>query len=201
MAKLMTPLQLFRGLPYESFIGGWFIDESICDELIDFHKNSSNKVDGKQEEDGKLIINKNIKDSTDVGIWPKDFSKYECIDFYMKNVFECLRRYGEKYPYAVSVPRFGIKDSLNIQYYKPGGGYKRWHFENGSIRHLKRHLVFMTYLNDVEDGGTEFYYQNICTPAKKGLTVIWPATWTHIHKGQITKKNEKYIATGWFEFE
>ena len=92
-------------------------------------------------------------------------------------------------------------NSLNIQFYKPGGGYKKWHFENGSELFLKRNLVFMTYLNDVENGGTEFFYQKLTLPAKKGLTVIWPAYWTHLHKGQISKKYEKYIATGWFEFE
>jgi hypothetical protein len=33
----------------------------------------------------------------------------------------------------------------------------------------------MTYLNDVDDGGTDFLYQKLTTPAKKGLTLIWPA--------------------------
>jgi hypothetical protein len=59
----------------------------------------------------------------------------------------------------------------------------------------------MTYLNDVPNGGTEFLYQNIKLPAIKGLTTIWPAYWTHTHKGQISKEHEKYIATGWFQFE
>jgi hypothetical protein len=63
-----------------------------------------------------------------------------------------------------------------------------------------RVLVFMTYLNDVEDGGTIFKYQNITMPAKKGLTVIWPAHFSHVHKGQITNKGEKYIVTGWYNF-
>ena len=62
----------------------------------------------------------------------------------------------------------------------------------------RRSLVFMTYLNDVEDGGTEFLYQNLTIPAKKGLTLIWPAFFTHTHKGQISKTKEKYIVTGWF---
>jgi hypothetical protein len=59
----------------------------------------------------------------------------------------------------------------------------------------------MTYLNDVEDGGTEFKYQNIISPAKKGLTLLWPVDWTHTHKGQISKTKEKYIITGWLSFE
>ncbi len=55
----------------------------------------------------------------------------------------------------------------------------------------------MTYLNDVPDGGTNFKYQNITSPAKKGLTLFWPSDFTHIHKGQISETSEKYIITGW----
>ena len=36
--------------------------------------------------------------------------------------------------------------------------------------------------------------------AKKGKTIIFPAIWTHTHKGEITKNQEKYIITGWFNF-
>ena len=35
---------------------------------------------------------------------------------------------------------------LNIQHYKPTGGYKVFHFENGLKNTINRHLVFMTYL-------------------------------------------------------
>ena len=61
-------------------------------------------------------------------------------------------------------------------------------------------LVFMTYLNDVLDGGTEFKYQKLITKAKKGLTLIWPSDFTHTHKGQISNTSEKYIITGWFSY-
>lgn len=57
----------------------------------------------------------------------------------------------------------------------------------------------MTYLNDVQNGGTEFLYQKITTKAKKGLTLIWPSDFTHTHRGQICDKT-KYIITGWFDF-
>lgn len=82
-----------------------------------------------------------------------------------------------------------------------GGGFKEYHFENdGSFDKGARNLVFMTYLNNVEDGGTQFYYQDITVPAIKGLTVIWPSYWTHTHKGVISKTQEKTIITGWYSF-
>ena len=58
----------------------------------------------------------------------------------------------------------------------------------------------MTYLNDVDDGGTEFLYQKITIPAKKGLTIVWPTQWTHTHRGQISHTKEKRIITGWYNF-
>jgi hypothetical protein len=59
----------------------------------------------------------------------------------------------------------------------------------------------MTYLNDVDEAGeTEFLYQEIKFKPKKGLTLIWPADWTHTHRGIPSLSEEKYIITGWFNF-
>jgi hypothetical protein len=90
-------------------------------------------------------------------------------------------------------------DKINlIQYYPPNGGFKVWHFENQHPSVITRTLVYMLYLNDIENGGTEWLYQNIKLNAVKGDLVIWPAGFTHKHRGVVTNK-EKYIATGWFE--
>ena len=59
----------------------------------------------------------------------------------------------------------------------------------------------MTYLNDVRDGGeTEFFHQNLRVAARRGLTLIWPADWTHTHRGIVSPTEEKIIVTGWFSF-
>ena len=59
----------------------------------------------------------------------------------------------------------------------------------------------MTYLNNVEDKGqTEFYYQKLNVKPEKGLTLIWPAEWTHTHRGNKVIKGTKYMITGWMCF-
>jgi hypothetical protein len=64
-----------------------------------------------------------------------------------------------------------------------------------------RHLVFMTYLNDVTDGGeTEFFYQKLKVKPEKGLTLIWGADWTFTHRGITSPTQTKYIVTGWFNY-
>lgn len=186
--------------PYNSFIGGWYIPNKICDDLIKyFKKNKEKHVQGRSGYDnGSFIVNKKVKDSVDLGIDPI-FSDYPIND-YMKNLQNCLNEYLKMYPEASNCDRFNINEVYNIQYYSPGGGFKKWHHETGAKNTFKRHLVFMTYLNNVGNCGTEFKYQKIKVKCKKGLTLIWPTCFTHTHRGIISKKNEKYIITGWFSY-
>ena len=52
-----------------------------------------------------------------------------------------------------------------------------------------------------KNAGTEFYYfPDLKIQARKGLTLIWPAGWTHTHRGVVSNVDEKYIVTGWFSF-
>ena len=85
----------------------------------------------------------------------------------------------------------------------PGQGYHKWHCENaGDNFSLKRHLTFMTYLNDVTDSGeTAWKFQNEKVKPEKGLTVIWPTAWMFTHRGVSSQTQTKYIATGWYNFK
>jgi len=181
--------------PYNSFIGGWIIDENICDDMITQFNNNKDRVKPGVYGNINIKEDRSVKHSKDLTLKPN-----EMIPDYIKALEGCLLRYTERYSYVKGLSWFGLKDNFNIQYYPPGGGYKEWHCERGSKDLIGRVLVFMTYLNDVPDGGTKFFYQGITTPAKKGLTLIWPAEWTHTHCGEITEKYEKYITTGWFDF-
>ena len=61
-----------------------------------------------------------------------------------------------------------------------------------------REFVIITYLNDDFDGGeTEFLYQGIRVKPEKGKTVIFPASYTHMHRGNPPIGGTKYIATTW----
>ena len=78
-------------------------------------------------------------------------------------------------------------------------GYKEWHCEQGPCDFSSRRiLAWMFYLNDAKCG-TEFAYFPTIN-AKMGRLVIWPSSWTHLHKGVIPNKGVKYIATGWVEY-
>lgn len=95
--------------------------------------------------------------------------------------------------------------SVNLQKYEKGqGGYFHWHSEHfpdpsdPQQDSLHRTLVWMFYLNDVEEGGeTEFFYQKIKSKPKKGSLVIFPSDFTHTHRGQKPISDDKYIFTSW----
>ena len=89
-----------------------------------------------------------------------------------------------------------MRELPQIQWYKPKEGFYTWHIDAAHDL-CDRALVFMTYLNDVDDGGTEFMHQNVITQAVKGKTVLFPAGLTHLHRGRISQTQDKYIITGW----
>ena len=87
------------------------------------------------------------------------------------------------------------------KYNPPTQGYHGWHQDWGRVResYSRRMLVDMTYLNDVEEGGeTEWYHQKLKVKPKQGTMVVWPAYFTHMHKGHIPISNSKYIMNKWF---
>lgn len=91
--------------------------------------------------------------------------------------------------------------SFKIQKTKVGGGYHSWHYESGNRDNCIRLLTWILYLNDIEDGGeTEFLYQHMRVKPKQGTLIMWPAAFTHTHRGNPPLKEDKYIVTGWTEF-
>jgi len=184
-----------------SFIGAWILsDLKICDDIVSYFQLKDGKVEGEIGHNRE--VNKAIKDSLDLIVTPENFS-HPIIAKYLVALREVAARYTEKYQAAGLVNAWSVTENINIQYYKPTAGYKEWHTERigKMLPSANRHLVFMTYLNDVSDeGGTEFYYQRLRVQPRKGLTLIWPVDWTHLHRGVVSPSEEKYIITGWFDF-
>jgi hypothetical protein len=179
----------------KNFIRGNFINNTLlCDEIIDFHKQSNKKFLGTIAKNGSFV-DTNIKDSTDCHL------ENPLYDLYYAELHKIVEDYLSTFPYAYCNGSWGIVQNINVQHYAPGQGFKAWHCERGGTEVANRHLVFMTYLNDVTDGGeTEFYYQELKIRPEKGLTLIWPSDWTYTHRGIPSLTQEKYIATGWFDF-
>jgi len=180
----------------ETFIDSWGLkDPSLCDDLIKYFKRSKDKRPGIFSE-GRY--DKKSKDSTDVPI--KDASSPVIIN-YLNQLTQLLELYKHKYKFINDCNRWNILFPLSIQSYKPKQGYRVWHYERDGFENCHRMLVFMTYLNDVTEGGeTEWYYQKLKLKPKKGLTVFWPTDFNFTHRGVPSLTRHKYIITGWFGY-
>ena len=174
-------------------------DISICDRLIEHHNKAEKHLGVTASIDGNFTENKEIKDSEDCYL----DSTMEMFHEYGKAIQKVTNNYIAKFPFSAFYSPWGIAEKINIQKYPENGGYKKWHTERIGAQGLvgTRHLVFMTYLNDVELGGeTEFFHQQLKIKPQKGLSVIFPAEWTFTHRGIPAPNEIKYIVTGWYGF-
>lgn len=121
--------------------------------------------------------------------------------------FDGLQKCYEEYTSNFSVLTDGkIRASImKMQRTSPGGGYHVWHGEQGGGDHASRVLVYMLYLNSLkpeEAGETEFLYQQTRIAPQENTMIVWPAAFTHAHRGNtVFGNNSKYIVTGWFYYD
>ena len=184
-----------------NFIGIWNLgNNELCKNIINFfEKNIDLQKDGTTG-DGKKT---ELKKTTDINIHPNNLKeeKFVHIKEYIKALHNCYLDYQEQWPFlkdkinTVDIPTF------NIQRYNPGDHFSHVHTERSSLNSLHRVFAWMTYLNNVDDGGnTHFTHYDLKIKPEIGKTLIWPAEWTHAHCGEILNSGVKYIITGWMHF-
>ena len=197
----MKKVILGQGNLSPNFIGSWTIEPTlICDDLVGYFENNIAKQAIGSIGNG---INLEGKDSIDISIHPKEviLPGNEVFKAYFDKLFDCYKAYIDEWPFLKPISQNLEIGSFNLQRYKPGQHFKKIHTERSGIDSLHRIFAFMTYLNNVEEGGsTYFKHYDLEIQPQQGLTLIWPAEWTHAHKGNILKKGSKYIITGWLNF-
>ena len=107
---------------------------------------------------------------------------------------DCYLMYAKKY----TIPSIMSK-SFKIHRVLPSGGYHEWHIEHG-YNHPYRALAWMVILESPQSGGeTQFLHQSLrVVPVVVQLT-IWPAGFTHRHRGNPPLEGQKTYITGWFD--
>ena len=175
-----------------------------CKFIRDYHDSDDYLLSIRQE--GKTLgdtVQKHWKDSHDRYMAMYIDGAYQnngINNIIAKSIKEHIEKYKEENPELNLLDKWVIRDNYNLQKYSPGGGYHILHCENYNTgNHRTNILAWMYYLNTVrEGGGTYFSNFDLTVNAEEGRLVIWPAYWTHFHKGIVSKTYDKYIATGWF---
>ena len=188
------------------FIGDFSIDSQVCDRLVELHRACDRKglvKRGGLGRAGQVVTDTAKKDSYDIAVdhIPESLQGEYGVPQYYQELQRCLQQYTEQHPLLKQVGVFKVTESPSIQHYRPGGGFKLEHFERACLAASSRMLVWMTFLNDVtEGGGTRFVYQQETFDARRGRTLIWPTDFTHTHVGVVSASQHKYIITGWFNY-
>lgn len=146
----------------------------------------------------------NTKDDTSIMISPSielDWDPRFIISFHDRFYDYIYPLYNIQYP-ILQILRKHKSKFIKIQKTCPTQGYHIWHCEHDGMQGANdRILSWILYLNDVEEGGeTEFLYQSLRFKPKTGTFIIFPAHFTHTHRGNPPLSGVKYVATGWIEF-
>ena len=191
---------------HEQFIGVYenVFSKEYCDSVIQYFEkmDAAGFAKNRQQQDN---VAKSLKD--DLAVYPINEVSigFHSCDSLMTVLNDGI--WGSCYPeYANQY--WSLKDldphkiySLKVQKTEPGQGYHVWHCESAGRETCNKLLAWTLYLNDVKEGGeTEFLFQHIRVKPKTGTLLIWPAGFTHIHRGNSPLSNTKYIVTGWIEF-
>ena len=183
------------------FIGCWNLENNkLCNEITQFFENNK-----ELQIQGITSYSKDLKakKTTDIPVNPHDLKnpKFEVLKQYMDELYKCFIDYQNQWPFLKSVIKVVDVPGFNIQKYSRGDHFALLHSERTTLDTLHRLFAWMTYLNDVDDGGqTNFNHYGIKIKPETGKTLIWPAEWTHAHTGEILKSGTKYIVTGWMNF-
>lgn len=188
-----------------NFIGIFnnIISPAECQEFIEYFKTmkSMNLVYNRQElkdgaphsksDESAFILE---KQSIPIG------KKNPMLSGFLDKFWNCYTEYVDQYSILADSEIHGIV-SARLQKTLPGQGYHRWHYESSDTQTSTRLIAWTLFLNDVADGGeTEFLYLSQRVEPKQGRLIIWPAGFTHTHRGNPPLLGEKYILTGWLEF-
>jgi hypothetical protein len=174
------------------------ISKETCQEIIELFENSDNHP-------GRTVsgLDNSVKRTFEVNIVGNEWSK---IDNILCNCLtNALIDYGNQIIKVCNnniilcyLNNNRITDTgYQIQKYIKYDGFYDWHNDN-IINHQtsQRIISFIWYLNDIEEGGETLFYNGKIKP-EAGKLLLFPATWTYNHKGNMPKSHDKYIITGW----
>jgi len=166
-----------------------------CKEVIDYFEGNV-----PLQHEGFLGQDKRIQ-NTEITIDMRDSQWQPLVDGLVKGIAEYKKDYihldnnmspWRLFPYS------------QIMRYKPGEVYNFEHCEHGKTNDgsgLSRIIAWQINLNTIENqGGTWFNYYDHTIKPEAGSLTFWPAGWTHMHRGLKSPDKNKYIITGWYNF-
>jgi hypothetical protein len=109
-----------------------------------------------------------------------------------------VKLYTDKFPEIYYTKDKWFLNEVRVKHFKPKKYFKSWHSEHG-IESPLRILVVQIYLSN-HNCGTKFF-NGETIKSEKGKLAVWPAYFTHTHKGEPCPDNkDRYLLSGYYSF-
>ena len=188
------------GVQLDNYIGVFdnLITGADCQRIINRFEDICRTTDFRTISDGAQQFEHGKLGRSDKSLFFEQVAQEEN-NFIQNAVGNAVQIYGKEY--------IGLQNQqmasfvCKVQRTESSGGYHVWHHEHaGHIGAMRRILVWILYLSTHEESGeTEFLQQGVRVKPQAGRLVLWPASYTHPHRGNPVYNETKYIATGWYE--
>lgn len=168
----------------------------LCSKLID----SFNSLARFQQRNGRGV-RAGLDDSAWTELDVSRLSDAPFLSFFRQLVSQALHRYNADVGLPIAVPDSPLLSPLILKRYRAGNEEKfQTHFD--SINEVcDRYLVFLWYLNDVENGGqTWFPGLHTGVAPRAGRLLMFPPYWMYAHQGQASPDQDKYILSTYLRF-
>jgi hypothetical protein len=191
----------------DNFIGVFenAVSKEYCEQVIEHYNQMErmNKTFSRQQLEG---VSKMFKDTKSYSLLDDKDSQVVHGNGLIASTFanalgNANQEYGNKYGILGAVATYQVSETIKIQKTEPSEGYHVWHCEHCAIAYGRRMMQAILYLNDVEEGGeTEFLYFSKRVKPKQGTLLLFPASFTHTHRGNPPLSGTKYIMNTWLEY-
>ena len=147
-------------------------------------------------------LNTDVKRTFEVKIQGDVWKEYD--DILCKSLYRAVDDYSiqliNKCNNTTLTDKTLTDSGYQIQKYIKYDGFYKWHSdERINNEKSSRTITFLWYLNDIDEGGETYFYNGKVKP-EAGKLILFPATWTYNHKGNMPKSHDKYIITGWISY-
>jgi hypothetical protein len=175
------------------------IAPELCRNLIRLYENDPGKHPGfTAKASGERLLEGDVKVSTDLdvgtdGVWTEAFAALHLAVSTVTNSIAGQSPSLQVWPLRCT----GYK----IQHYRKDEGHFNWHFDALGPGGWDRQIAVVIYLNGVADGGeTSFHRQNKKIRPVAGDALFFPPFWTHLHRGEIPRSEDKYVISSFIRF-
>lgn len=171
------------------------LDESFCAKLIEGFE---------QMTELQRLNGRGVRAGLDNSAWTEmnvgALADKAFLGFFMAQMDTYLERYNAEVPLTIPVPSRPKTDRLTLKRYRPRIEEFEPHFDSIDD-YSGRYMVFLWYLNNVEQGGeTEFCDLDVKVAPRTGRLLMFPPYWMFQHAGRPPISGDKYILSTYMMF-